>query len=225
MVELNQQITNLFPLLIDALNSQGKHILSFSSQVLLPAKTTIFYQGKSCSNYLLVVSGSVKVFTRSINGKELNLYHVKSGNSCVLTTSCLFSNNNYTAEGVTETDVVAIVIPVKVFHQFLDESKTFRQLIFQSYSQNISTLIELINKISFFRLDYRVALFLTDHSSESSIINITHQSIATELGSAREVVSRQLKDFELKGWIKVSRGKIEIVDSLSLKNFKLDINF
>jgi len=217
-MELSNHLISLFPLIKDAINSKKEHIIDYSKQVVIPSNTTIFHSGDSCQNYVLVISGSVKVFTRSENGKELVLYHINSGNSCVLTTSCLLSTENYPAEAITETDVVALLIPAHVFNQFIDQSASFRQLIFDTYSKKISTLIALINKISFSRLDLRIANFLLENYSINTPIMITHQSLATELGSAREVVSRQLKEFENKGMVKLSRGKIEVLNHDVLQN-------
>ena len=222
-MELNNQLISLFPLMKDAVNNKGEHLIQQSKQVVLPAKTTIFHPGESCQNYMLVISGSIKVFTCSENGKELVLYHITRGNSCIITTSCLLSTEKYPAEGVTESDVVALVIPAKVFNQYLDESTSFRKLIFESYSKKISTLIALINKISFSRLDLRIARFLLENSSVNTPLIITHQSLATELGSAREVISRQLKEFENKGWVKLSRGKIEIFNHDALHNLQKEM--
>ena len=217
-MELINQLTSLFPLIKDAINSNNEHIIEYSKQVVLPANTTLFHAGDSCLNYVLVISGSIKVFTRSENGKELVLYHINRGNSCILTTSCLLSTEKYPAEAITETDVVALSIPAKAFNQFLNQSASFRQLIFDTYSKKISVLIALINSISFSRLDLRIAHFLLENSSVNTPLIITHQSLATELGSAREVVSRQLKVFENNGWVKLSRGKIEILNPEVLKN-------
>jgi len=217
-MELTNHLLKLFPLIKDAINSKNEHIINYSKQVVIPAGTALFHSGDSCKNYVLVISGSVKVFTRSENGKELVLYHINSGNSCVLTTSCLLSTEKYPAEAITETDVIALLIPETAFSQFIDQSISFRQLIFDSYSKKISTLIALINKISFSRLDIRIAQFLLENSSVNTPLIITHQSLATELGSAREVISRQLKEFEKNGWIKLSRGKIEILNHDVLQN-------
>jgi len=211
-MQLTNQLISLFPLIKDAVNNNNEHIIQYSKQLVIPSNTNIFQSGDNCLNYMLVISGSVKVFTRSENGKELVLYHINRGNSCILTTSCLLSTEQYPAEAITESDVVALVIPAKAFNQFLDQSAPFRQLIFETYSKKISTLIALINKISFSRLDFRIAHFLLENSSINTPLIITHQSLATELGSAREVVSRQLKEFENKGWVKLSRGKIEIIN-------------
>ncbi len=209
-MKLTNTILNLFPKLNDANSKEGINILDQCQQMVIPAETTIFHQGDQCLNYLLVISGSVKVITRAENGREIVLYHITSGGSCVLTTSCLISSEDYPAEGITETDVVALAIPKPVFEQYMGDSKAFRKQVFHSYGDRLIKLITLVEEISFAKLDIRLAKYLLEHGSINTPIHTTHQALATELGSAREVISRQLKEFEHKGWVHLNRGKIEI---------------
>jgi len=209
-MKLTNTILSLFPALNEAIGKDGINILDHSQQMMIPEGTIIFHQGDQCLNYLLVISGSVKVITRAENGREIVLYHIVSGGSCVLTTSCLISSDDYPAEGVTETDVLALAIPKPIFEQYMGESKAFRKQVFHSYGDRLIKLITLVEEISFAKLDIRLAKFLLENGSVNTPIRTTHQALATELGSAREVISRQLKEFENKGWVQLSRGKIEI---------------
>ncbi len=211
-MKLTHTILGLFPKLNDAIGKDGVNILDHCQQMIIPEGTTVFHQGDQCLNYLLVISGSVKVITRAENGREIVLYHITQGGSCVLTTSCLISSEDYPAEGVTETDVVALAIPKSIFEQYMGESKAFRKQVFHSYGDRLIKLITLVEEISFAKLDIRLAKFLLEHGSVNTPIHTTHQTLATELGSAREVISRQLKEFENKGWVQLSRGKIELTN-------------
>ncbi len=217
-MQLTNTILSLFPKLNQAIGQDGINILDHSQQITIPDGTTIFHQGDQCLNYLLVIAGSVKVFTRAENGREIVLYHISSGGSCVLTTSCLISSEDYPAEGITETDVVALAIPKPVFEQYMGESKAFRKQVFHSYGDRLIKLITLVEEISFAKLDIRLAKYLLENGSVNTPIRTTHQALATELGSAREVISRQLKEFENKGWVLLSRGKIEITNHDALSN-------
>jgi len=218
-MELSQRLFQLFPQLKD-ISIDGKGIVERLEQVVIPANTTLFRQGDSCQNYLLILSGSVKVFTRAENGREIVLYHISTGHSCVLTTSCLLSSEDYPAEGVTETDIVAVVIPGPIFDEYVALSAAFRKLVFNSYGDRLAALISLVEEISFSKLDVRLAKFLLENSSVNTPLITTHQALATELGSAREVISRQLKEFEKNGWVKLSRGKIQIMNQLALENIQ-----
>ena len=190
----------------------GREIIDSAKQVSLPANTTVFYQGASCENYLLVTQGAVKVFTRAINGREIVLYRVTQGQSCTLTTTCLLANDDYPAEGVTESEVSALAIPLKEFNRGLTQSVSFREFVFNSYSKRLSDVITLVGEVSFNRIDIRLAKQLLNLMDKDHCLFITHQDLSTELGTAREVISRQLKTFEEKGWLSLSRGKIQLND-------------
>jgi len=180
--------------------------------VTLPAGTTVFMQGDACKNYLIVLKGIVKVFTRAENGREIVLYRLADGDSCILTTSCLFGNRNYPAEGKTETEVTAMAIPVNEFNQALKDSGIFRAQVFSAFSSHITDLITLVEEVAFGKLDIRLAKFLISHCDANDTLRATHQDIATELGTAREVVSRQLKEMEMDGKIELGRGQVKILE-------------
>jgi CRP/FNR family transcriptional regulator len=203
--------THDLPDLFSTINDPiGRSILASAATVNLPEKTTIFYQGDNCKNYLLVIKGKVKVFTRAENGREIILYRVNDGESCTLTTTCLLAGNNYPAEGVTETPIEALAISLAEFNKGIAQSPSFRQFVFNNYGKRLCAVITLVGEVSFGRIDVRLAKVLTNDDSSNTTLNITHQDLATELGTAREVISRQLKDFEHKGWLTLSRGKISI---------------
>jgi CRP/FNR family transcriptional regulator len=199
----------LFPYLNQPASHNDAHITHAVREISLPADTVAFRQGDRCANYLLVLEGSIKVLARSETGREIVLYRVQRGGSCVLTTSCLLSRSRYPAEGITENPVRALAIPADTFHQGLAESEAFRQFVFDAYAQRLAEVISLVQEISFGQLNRRLARYLLQHASEDVVV-ITHQGLATELGSAREVISRQLKDFEQRGWIEQQRGQIRL---------------
>ncbi|MCK5337028.1 MAG: Crp/Fnr family transcriptional regulator [Gammaproteobacteria bacterium] len=201
----------LFPLL----EKQSPAIANSLQVLSLPAEAIAFHQGDSCDNYLLVLDGSIKVLARSESGREIVLYRVQRGGSCVLTTSCLLGHNRYPAEGITETPVRALAIPAKAFHQGLAESEEFRTFIFNTYGQRLTDVISLVESISFEHVNRRLARYLVAQASQGEL-HVTHQVVATELGSAREVISRQLKLFEQRGWIEQQRGEIKILQQEAL---------
>ncbi len=193
-------------------------LLDSSNIVKLKRGSTVFRQGDSCTNYLIVLDGHVKVFTRAENGREILLYRLSRGDSCVLTTSCLFGHKNYPAEGTTETDVKALAIPEQPFNEAMKNSENFRALVFSAFSSHLSDLITLVEEVAFGKLDVRLAKHLLDRCDDKNTLSSTHQNIAAELGSAREVISRQLKELESKGYIHINRGKIDIINKTALQN-------
>ena len=188
-----------------------------ANEVSLPAGTVVFHQGDRCNNYLLILQGGVKVLSRAENGREIVLYRLGAGDSCVLTTSCLFGNVPYPAEGVTESAVTALVLPAAAFKTAIRESEAFRTLVFQTFTDHLAGVIGLLEDVAFGRLDARLARYLIGHADNEGSIRVTHQQLATELGSAREVISRQLKDFEGRGLLTTQRGSLLLHDQAALE--------
>ena len=185
--------------------------------VRLEAGQRAFMQGDGCSNYLIVKSGSVRVSVTTETGREIVLYHVGAGQTCVLTVACLMSGQEYDAEGVAESDTEAYILPKPVFDELLATSPQFRQYVFSSYGQRIHSLIGLVQEIAVKHVDRRLARLLIARA-ESDMVTLTHQAIATELSTAREVVSRLLGDFAERGWVQIERGKVKLLRPLELEN-------
>ena len=161
---------------------------------------------------MLLVSGNVKVFTLS-DGRELVLYRVASGESCVMTTSCLLGGTDYQAIGVTETDLFGMIIPERLFHELLGHSSCFREFVFSTFSVRMSDLFGLVHEVAFHNLNRRLAKYLLESKSEQ----VTHQQIADELGTVREIVSRRLKTMEKNGMLALARNRIQVVDAAKLQ--------
>ena len=183
-----------------------------SAVVTVREGSVIFGPGKSPENLLLLLEGRVRVQQVSEAGREIVLYRVEAGQSCVLTTACLLAHEGYSAEGIAETDVRAVAIPRTVFDDLIAQSVTFRTFIFTAYSKRITDLFQIIEDIAFQRVDIRLAQKLLDLERGTGQIRATHQQLAAELGTAREVISRQLGEFQRRGWIKQSRGSVELVE-------------
>ncbi|HFC04426.1 MAG TPA: Crp/Fnr family transcriptional regulator [Rhizobiales bacterium] len=198
----------------DALAKLGKN----AQLIEAPAGAVLFQPGSICENYLIVLQGTVRTSITSENGREIVLYRVETGQTCVLTTSCLLASSKYDTEGIAETDVVALAIPRPMFIELLGTSEKFRQLAFDTFSDRLHDLIVLINEISFGHLDTRLANYLVSKAVNNEVV-ATHQTIATDLGSAREAVSRLLKEFERKGFVELDRGRIVITGQSQLHNY------
>ena len=185
--------------------------------VKLDKGSVIFGPGNPAENLLLLVKGTVRVQQLSEAGREIVLYRVHAGESCVLTTACLLAFEDYSAEGIAETDVEAILIPRDDFDELMSISKEFRAFVFEAYSKRITDLFLVIEEIAFKRMDIRVAQKLLELSGGDNTLHLTHQQLAVELGTAREVISRQLKEFERRNWLTLSRGVIELRDPVAIK--------
>lgn len=185
-------------------NSQG-------ATVRFPKGTTLFRDGDACNNFVLVTDGSISVQKTGENGRQITLYHVGNNNVCILTTACLVGDSHYNAEGVAESDVEAVVLSKDKFKSLMDQSPNFRQTVFSSLASRITTLIEKIDEISFTKISLRLANLLWSQKDASNRIEMSHQDLADELGTAREVVSRQIKTFEKLGWLRSERRQIQVL--------------
>ena len=197
---------------LQQIDPQGEALLAYAKKLNAPAGSILFRQGDRCENFILVTSGRIKVLSRSEGGREIVLYRIENKGTCVLTTSCLLGQQAYPAEGIAETDISAYLLPLSAFEKALSDSPVLRQFIFSAYSQPLTDIITLVQNVAFESIEHRLNEYLR-HISESGLtLHQSHQQIADELGTAREVVSRQLKRMEQQGSLSLSRGRIQILD-------------
>lgn len=196
-----------------------------ASQTTLPAQQSLFNHGDNCDHYVIVTSGVVRVELLSTSGQQLLLYRIGEGQSCVMTTSCLLGDNQYFAQATTETPVKLLLIPREKFRSLLIESSEFRDFVFDGFSERLSSLMQRTAELATNTVDQRLAASLLanaqsqgklGHEGNGSTVHLTHEQLAIEIGSAREVVSRRLAAFEKMGLIKRHRGHVEILDLDSL---------
>lgn len=205
---------------LSRLKAEMKDTLLQESRVAVVAQSTIIFgPGKAPENLLLLLEGSVRVHQTGENGREIVLYRVTAGESCVLTTACLLAYEDYSAEGVAETDLRAVLVPRRTFEELIARSPEFRRFVFTAYARRITDLFQVIEEIVFRRVDLRLAQKLLQRADAQGALQETHQSLALELGSAREVISRQLQEFQRRGWLELGRGTIRITAPAALRRF------
>jgi CRP/FNR family transcriptional regulator len=203
-----------------ALDSEAKAILRRAAvRVALPQGKVLFRPGDPCEQFPFVLSGSIRIQRVAENGREFLLYRVTANETCVLSVASLLASETYDAEGVTETDVVAYVLPAAPFKTLMDASAAFRAIVFDGYSRRIAALMSKIEEILCTRVDVRLAERLLALSADAGAIATTQNALATDLGTAREVVGRALHVFERSGWVRLSRGAIDVVDRAALSGF------
>ena len=211
-----------FPGLAQLPRDIQERLRSQSRLIALPDGTRIFGPGQSPSNFLLLLEGSIRVQQVSENGREIVLYRVAAGESCALTTACLMGYEDYQAEGIAEDAIKAIAIPRTAFDELIAQSSLFRRFVFTAFSRRITDLFRVIDEIAFSRVDIRLAQKLLHLKKTNGEVETTHRHLATELGTAREVISRQLHEFQRRGWIKSGRGLISVMDEAALQNLILE---
>ena len=171
---------------------------------------TLFSPGAACTGFAIVLSGSVRVGLNTETGRALVLYRVGADEVCVQTTLCLMAGQDYSAEGVTETPVRLVMIPAARFDRLMAISKTFRTFVFQRFGARLHDISRLLETVAFARI-------LLARADAAGRIGLTHQALAEEVGTAREVVSRQLETLAKAGIVRTARGEVTILERAALE--------
>jgi CRP/FNR family transcriptional regulator, anaerobic regulatory protein len=188
-------------------------LLAEAQLLQLPAGTVLFDASQPCRGFPLLLEGAVRVAKFAPNGREIMLYRVDPGQGCILSGGCLLGHSDYTARGIAEQDVALLAVPPALFHELLLEFEPFRRFVFGMYGERLAEVMELVEEVAFRRLDERLAQLLIHRGP---VLEATHQKLADELGSVREIVSRLLRSFEDRGWVKLERERITVLDPKSL---------
>ena len=205
-----------YPALAELPAQELDTLLANAMVMPMPAGTLVFDENQPCQGFPMLLKGSIRVIKSSPNGRELQLYRVLPGESCIITSSCLLGHTRYPARGIAEQALEMVLLPASSFHTLLGRHNTFRDYVFNLFSDRLTDLMQLVSAVAFQKLDQRLAALLV---SKPSPLHITHQALADELGSAREIVSRLLKGFADQGWVKLAREQIEVTDRTALKHF------
>jgi CRP/FNR family transcriptional regulator len=180
----------------------------------VPAGTMLFSEGQACPGFPLVLDGEVRVARGSPGGRQIELYRVGPGELCVVSTACLFGAAALTAHGEATADTTLVAFTPEAFAE-LTTHAPFRRLVFAVFGERLADLMSLAEAVAFQRLDQRLAAALLGHGR---VLATTHQALADELGTVREIVSRLLRRFERAGWVRVGRERIEILDAQALRS-------
>lgn len=187
----------------------------------IPAGHDVFLEGDRIEAIALLISGVVRVYKIGETGREITLYRFGNGSSCILTANAILSQRTFPAIATVEQDAEAVMIPAEIFRDWVKRFDLWRDFVFELLSQRLLTVMAVIDEVAFHRMDRRVAALLVQRGSAENPVRITHQEIASELGSSREVISRLLEDFISEGSIRSGRGSIEIVDMEALRSRSL----
>lgn len=205
-----ENLLKLYPALADLSATDLDALLDPNRQMTLPAGSQIFAEHQPCQGFPLVVEGSIKVLKQAPSGRELLLYRVRPGGSCIITSSCLLGHTDYNARGIAESPLTLLAVPVPLFARLMRDHTPFRDFVFHLFAERISELMQLVEEVAFARLDQRLAKALL--AREAVTLNLTHQQLADELGSVREIVSRLLKGFAAQGLVNLGREQVIITD-------------
>lgn len=206
-------LAELYPVLEDLPAPLRERLAAEAQAMTIPAGTVLFDELQPCQGFPFVLNGCIRVVKLAANGRELPLYKVLPGESCIITSSCLLGHADYNARGITESETSLVLLPRALFDDLLGTT-AFRDFVFHLFSERIAELMHLIEEVAFRKLDQRLANLLLGKGRQ---LHTTHQHLADELGSVREMVSRLLKGFADQGLVRLGREQIEILDPAGLR--------
>jgi CRP/FNR family transcriptional regulator len=213
MSEPNASLATLYPALSALPAELAARFAAEAQTMTVPAGTILFDERQPCQGFPFVLAGGIRVVKLAANGRELPLYRVLPGDSCIITSSCLLGHVDYNARGVAESETALVLLPRPLFDVLLGEP-AFRGFVFRLFSERIAELMQLVEEVAFRKLDQRLANLLLGKGRQ---LHTTHQQLADELGSVREIVSRLLKGFADQGLVRLGREQIEILDPPGLR--------
>ena len=206
-------LSELYPVLTLLPTALAERMLGQAQTITVPGGTVVFDEHQVCQGFPFVISGDIRVVKSAANGRELPLYRVMPGESCIITSSCLLGHTDYNARGIAEGETTLVMMPRPLFDELLGEP-AFRDFIFHLFSERIADLMQLIEEVAFRKLDQRLAGLLL---GKGRLVHATHQQLADELASVREIISRLLKGFAEQGLVRLSREQVEILDPAGLR--------
>lgn len=206
--DLTNEFTSRFPLFRrhPELSAQ---LLERARRMEIPRGTSLYWEGDSCAGIAFLLAGEIRVFKCGESGREITLYEIGPGETCILNVSCILGNNAYPANAETTAASSLIMVPAPEFKRLLDRDDTMRTFVFSLLSRRLAEVMALVHEVAFGRLDQRLVDYLVEKSADG-VLAVTHQKIANDLGTSREVVSRLLKEFERQGRLLLARNEIRL---------------
>ena len=213
-----QRISRLLPILNRADPSMAHEFQKRTTFAHIPVGRDVFVEGDPVEAIALLISGVVRVYKIGETGREITLYRFGTGESCILTANAILSRQSFPALATVERDAEAVLVPAETFRQWVGRYDLWRDFVFDLLSQRLLSLMVIVDEVAFRRMDARLAAYLLERSKVQQPLRTTHQEIASELGSSREVISRILESFASQGFIRAGRGTLEILDFAALKS-------
>ena len=203
--------------LISGLDPHSYTELSRLPPKRVEAGTVVFRPGDEASGFVLVLDGTISVSLTGRSGREIELYEVSPGETCVQTTLCLLGQQVYSAEAIARTALTMLIVPPGQFARLLESSPGFRDYVFRSFGTRLADVTAVLEQVAFVRIEARLAAELLKRAGANGVARVTHQDLAMTIGSAREVVSRRLEGLSRRRMGSLERGLVRIVDRAALE--------
>jgi len=194
------------------IDDEARRALEALKPMHVPARATLFRPGDAAQSFVILLSGRIGVYLTGRNGRELLLYSVTPGETCVQTTLGVLGGAPYTGEAVAESDLVAVMVPPAMFERLMASSPAFRAFVFKAFADRLSDLMFVLEQVAFVKVEQRLAHALLERADDEGRVTLTHQELAVVIGTAREVVSRRLEALASKGVVASERGQIRIIE-------------
>ena len=201
---------------LPTLEPETREALDRLSPMDVPAGTALFHPGEAVKGFVVVLSGRIEVYLTGPTGRDILLYAVEPGQSCVQSTLGLLGGEDYSGEALAKTACSVVLIPREVFLGLMERSPGFRGFVFSAFAERMQNMMHLLEKVAFQRVEARLADTLLQRA-EADVVHATHAEIAVMIGSAREVVSRRLDALARQGVVGLERGQVRLLDRKALK--------
>ena len=220
-IKLFQTLDAIYPELAGIKDKTWIDTIEHARQLEAKPDTTLFSGAATCNNFMLILEGTIRIYQTAEDGREITLYRVNAGELCILSLNSLLKNKSFNAIATTESNIKTLVISSESFKLMMNEIEAFRDYVISTLTERLCETIYLIQDTAFNHLNMRLACMLGGlfERNQGPTLKITHQELAFELGTTREVISRILKEFEKQNCVKLSRGHIELASAEGLQWF------
>ena len=204
-------LARTFPFLAEADATVAGELRGAATWVRLPARKLLFLEGERAAALPLLTAGQVRIYKTGRTGREITLYRFGPGEACLLSANAILNGQPLPAAAIVEQRAEAVLVPAAALRDWVHRHELWRRFVFELMSHRLTDVLGIVDTVVFRRMDARVATLLLERSGRQNPLRITHQEIAAELGTSREVVSRILESLAGAGLLKVTRGRIEIL--------------
>lgn len=216
-----QELNSIYPELAKINDPLWLETIEQARAMIVEPDTTLFSGAAACNNFMLILEGTIRIYQTASDGREITLYRVEAGDLCILSLNSLLKKKSFNAIAVTESPVKALALSSDNFKNMMNSSQMFREYVVNILTERLCETIYMVQDTAFNHLNMRLACMLGSlfERNKGNALKVTHQEIAFELGTTREVISRILKDFERQNCVTLSRGQIKLASADGLKWF------
>jgi len=216
-----QELSCIYPELAKISDPLWLETIEQAKSMIVEPDTTLFSGSATCNNFMLILEGTIRIYQTASDGREITLYRVEAGDLCILSLNSLLKKKSFNAIAVTESPVKALALSSDNFKNMMNSSQMFREYVVNILTERLCETIYMVQDTAFNHLNMRLACMLGSlfERNKGNALKVTHQEIAFELGTTREVISRILKDFERQNCVTLSRGQIKLASADGLKWF------